>query len=106
MADTPARLKVLVVDDEPRSSTPWPPRCATRASRCARRRSAGPRWPRSSSSPPDLIVLDVMLPDLDGLEVTRRLRSDGVRTPVLFLTASDARRGQGERPHASAATTT
>ena len=39
---------------------------------------------------PDLIVLDVMLPDLDGLEVTRRLRSDGVRVPVLFLTARDA----------------
>ena len=37
----------------------------------------------------DLIVLDVMLPDLDGLEVTRRLRADGVRTPVLFLTARD-----------------
>jgi two-component system, OmpR family, response regulator len=40
--------------------------------------------------PPDLIVLDVMLPDLDGLEVTRRLRADGVRTPVLFLTARDS----------------
>ena len=39
---------------------------------------------------PDLIVLDVMLPDLDGLEVTRRLRSDGLRVPVLFLTARDA----------------
>jgi len=39
---------------------------------------------------PELIVLDIMLPDLDGLEVTRRLRSDGIRTPVLFLTARDA----------------
>jgi len=39
---------------------------------------------------PDLIVLDVMLPDLDGLEVTRRLRLDGLRVPVLFLTARDA----------------
>jgi two-component system OmpR family response regulator len=39
--------------------------------------------------PPDLIVLDVMLPDLDGLEVTRRLRQDGLRVPVLFLTARD-----------------
>jgi two-component system OmpR family response regulator len=39
---------------------------------------------------PDLMVLDVMLPDLDGLEVTRRLRRDGVRVPVLFLTARDA----------------
>jgi two-component system, OmpR family, response regulator len=39
---------------------------------------------------PDLIVLDVMLPDLDGIEVTRRLRRDGLRVPVLFLTARDA----------------
>ena len=35
----------------------------------------------------DMIVLDVMLPDLDGLEVTRRIRSDGLDVPVLFLTA-------------------
>ncbi len=41
-------------------------------------------------SPPDLIVLDVMLPDLDGLEVTRRLRTDGVSVPILLLTARDA----------------
>ncbi len=39
---------------------------------------------------PDLVVLDVMLPDLDGLEVTRRLRADGIRVPILFLTAKDA----------------
>ncbi len=37
----------------------------------------------------DLILLDVMLPDLDGFEVCRRLRADGSRTPVLFLTAKD-----------------
>jgi len=39
---------------------------------------------------PDLIVLDVMLPDLDGFDVCQRLRSAGDRTPVLFLTARDA----------------
>ena len=39
---------------------------------------------------PDAIVLDVMLPDLDGFEVCRRLRAEGARTPVLFLTARDA----------------
>ncbi|HZU73788.1 MAG TPA: response regulator transcription factor [Acidimicrobiales bacterium] len=39
---------------------------------------------------PDAVVLDIMLPDLDGIEVTRRLRSDGIRVPVLFLTAKDA----------------
>ncbi|HUZ09984.1 MAG TPA: response regulator transcription factor [Acidimicrobiales bacterium] len=38
---------------------------------------------------PDLVVLDVMLPDLDGFEVTRRLREDGLKVPVLFLTAKD-----------------
>jgi two-component system OmpR family response regulator len=39
---------------------------------------------------PDLLVLDVMLPDLDGFEVIRRLRESGIRTPVVFLTARDA----------------
>ncbi|WP_075730942.1 response regulator transcription factor [Streptomyces acidiscabies] len=38
-------------------------------------------------SRPDLVLLDIMLPDLDGIEVTRGLRASGVRTPVLFLTA-------------------
>ncbi|RVX42676.1 two-component system OmpR family response regulator [Nonomuraea polychroma] len=39
---------------------------------------------------PELIILDVMLPDLDGFEVIRRLRSGGDRTPVLFLTARES----------------
>ena len=38
---------------------------------------------------PDLIVLDVMLPDMDGFTVTRRLRDAGILVPVLFLTARD-----------------
>ena len=38
---------------------------------------------------PDLIVLDVMLPDIDGFTVTRRIRQAGVVAPVLFLTARD-----------------
>ena len=38
---------------------------------------------------PDLVVLDVMMPDLDGFEVCRRLRDDRVRTPIVFLTARD-----------------
>jgi len=39
---------------------------------------------------PDVLVLDVMLPDGDGIELCRRLRAEGVRAPVLFLTARDA----------------
>ena len=38
---------------------------------------------------PDLVVLDVMMPELDGFEVVRRLRGEGTRVPVLFLTAKD-----------------
>lgn len=39
---------------------------------------------------PDAIVLDVMLPDIDGVEVLRRVRADTPEVPVLFLTARDA----------------
>jgi two-component system OmpR family response regulator len=44
----------------------------------------------ASEAAPDLIVLDVMMPDLDGFEVCRRLRTEGSRVPVVFLTARDA----------------
>src|SRR5437763_16562773 len=40
--------------------------------------------------PPDLIVLDVMLPDTDGFDLIRRLRGGGARIAVVFLTARDA----------------
>ena len=39
---------------------------------------------------PDIIVLDIMLPDFDGLEVMRRIRADNTDVPVLFLTAKDS----------------
>jgi two-component system OmpR family response regulator len=39
---------------------------------------------------PDAAVLDMMLPDFDGLQVMQRIRADGNSTPVLFLTAKDA----------------
>jgi two-component system OmpR family response regulator len=43
---------------------------------------------------PGLVVLDVMLPDLDGIEVAGRLRRDGFKVPVLFLTAWDGLEGK------------
>ena len=38
---------------------------------------------------PDLIILDVMLPDMNGFSVTKRLRGAGFTAPILFLTAKD-----------------
>src|SRR5436190_18164532 len=45
---------------------------------------------RLSLSSPDAVVLDIGLPEIDGLEVTRRIRNAGDRTPILMLTARDA----------------
>ncbi len=82
--------RILVVDDEP-SITDAVATALTYEGFDVRSESTGRgALAAATAFRPDLIVLDIMLPDLDGLEVTRRLRSDGLRMPVLFLTARDA----------------
>jgi two-component system, OmpR family, response regulator len=85
-----AKPQVLVVDDEP--SIVDAVATTLRYEGFEVREATTGRTALASAQdlPPDLIVLDVMLPDLDGLEVTRRLRADGIRVPVLFLTARDS----------------
>ncbi|MGH3491905.1 MAG: response regulator transcription factor [Sciscionella sp.] len=87
-------MKVLVVDDE----------AAVRESICRSLRFEGYEVESAENgvqaldsamvSHPDVIVLDVMMPVLDGVEACRRLRAAGDRIPVLMLTA---RRGIGDR---------
>jgi two-component system, OmpR family, response regulator len=49
---------------------------------------------RAAGTAYDAIVLDVMLPGIDGFEVCRRLRDDGASVPILMVTARDAVRDQ------------
>jgi two-component system OmpR family response regulator len=83
-------MRVLVVEDEPK--------LAALVARALREeghpadvagRGEDALW-MAAAAPYDAIVLDVMLPDLDGFEVLRRLRERKTWTPVLMLTARDA----------------
>jgi two-component system OmpR family response regulator len=89
-ANSEGQRRILVVDDEP--SITDAVATSLRYEGFAVDVSSTGRAALASAqeSPPDLVVLDIMLPDLDGLEVTRRLRADGIQVPILFLTARDA----------------
>ncbi len=84
------RHRVLVVDDEPSIVDAVATSLRYEGYDVEEATSGRAALVAAQERPPDMIVLDVMLPDLDGLEVTRRLRSDGIRAPVLFLTARDS----------------
>jgi two-component system OmpR family response regulator len=90
MHEAGPRYEVLVVDDEP--SIVDAVATALRYEGFEVREATTGRAALAAvdHSAPDMIVLDVMLPDLDGIEVTRRIRADGKRVPLLFLTARDS----------------
>jgi two-component system, OmpR family, response regulator len=87
-AETPHRI--LVVDDEPSIVDAVATALRYEGFEVHQATTGREALAAVQDDPPDLIVLDIMLPDLDGLEVTRRLRFDGIMVPVLFLTAKDA----------------
>lgn len=83
-------MRVLVVEDDPKLS-----RLITRGLReegyAVDACDTGPAAVANAAvNPYDAVVLDVMLPGMDGFEVVRTLRSRDIRTPVLMLTARDA----------------
>src|SRR5438093_8735275 len=87
---TNGTAKILVVDDE--SSIVDAVATALRYEGFEVREAGTGRGAMSAvvEFDPDLIVLDWMLPDLEGIEVGRRLRERGFKTAILFLTAKDA----------------
>ena len=90
MANGSGRRRVLVVDDEPSIVDAVATSLRYEGFEVEEAATGRAALAAAQERAPDLIVLDVMLPDLDGIEVTRRLRADGIRVPVLFLTARDA----------------
>ena len=90
VTDSP-EARLLIVEDEPNIlELLSAAACGSPGSRWPRRATGRRRRRRRSAAPPDLLVLDVMLPDLDGFDVVRRLRGGGSARPVVFLTARDA----------------
>ncbi|HEX3907629.1 MAG TPA: response regulator transcription factor [Mycobacteriales bacterium] len=85
---TEARL--LVVDDEPNILELLSASLRFAGFEVATATNGADALAVASSFAPDLLVLDVMMPGMDGFELVRRLRGDGSQTPVLFLTARDA----------------
>jgi len=89
MAEGDPIPKVLVVDDEPNIRELV--QVALKFHGCAVTTGATGKdaLQLAATADPDLIVLDVMLPDIDGFEVCRRLRASDNDVPVIFLTARD-----------------
>ncbi|GGK00717.1 DNA-binding response regulator [Pilimelia anulata] len=85
-----AGTRVLVVDDEPNISALLSATLRLIQFEVRVAETGNEALIAAEEFDPDLVVLDVMLPDLDGFQVARRLRQAGHATPVLFLTARDA----------------
>jgi two-component system response regulator MprA len=83
-------VKVLVVDDEPAVRAALQRALALERHDVELAEDGQQALDALAEATVDAIILDVMMPRVDGLEVCRRLRAAGDRTPVLMLTARDA----------------
>lgn len=88
---TAQRARLLLVDDEP-SIRETVSRYLGHLGFAVRTAETGVQALRAAAETlPELVLLDVMLPDADGFELLGRLRADGLAVPVVFLTARDTR---------------
>jgi two-component system OmpR family response regulator len=89
MQPAPGNAHVLVVDDEPSITDLLATALRYMGYQVTTASTGFAALDAASSSAPDLVVLDVMLPDIDGFEVCRRLREARDFVPVIFLSARD-----------------
>jgi two-component system response regulator MprA len=83
-------VRILVVDDEPSVRDALDRALRLDGYRVRLAHDGREALDALADEPPDAVVLDVLMPEPDGLEVCRRIRAAGDRTPVLLLTARDA----------------
>jgi two-component system, OmpR family, response regulator MprA len=81
--------RILVVDDEPAVQQALSRALTLERYQVAAAADGGEALEMLGLTPYDAVILDVSMPQVDGLEVCRRLRESGDRTPVLMLTARD-----------------
>ena len=86
----PGAERVLVVDDDPPLRRMLERTLTAEGFAVTVAADGGAALVAAERSAPDVIVLDVAMPAIDGLSVCRRLRSKGLPTPILMLTARDA----------------
>ena len=89
MAEGVSNPKVLVIDDEPNIRELVQVALNFHGCSVATGASGEDALQLAQAFDPDLIVLDVLLPDIDGFEVCRRLRANDNEVPIIFLTARD-----------------
>src|SRR5918999_3353186 len=83
-------MRILVVDDEPAVREAVERALRLEGHDVALAADGGQALDALKAWPPDAVVLDVLMPRVDGIEACRRMRLSGDRTPVLMLTARDA----------------
>jgi two-component system KDP operon response regulator KdpE len=81
--------RVLLVDDEPSILKTMAPLLRSRGYHVETAATGREAIERFEQDPPNLVILDLMLPDIDGLEVCRRIRARG-DTPIIILSAREA----------------
>ncbi|MFI2279362.1 response regulator transcription factor [Nocardia beijingensis] len=89
MTGTRPEARVLIVDDEPMIIELLAVSLRFQGFEVATALSGTEALDRARAFRPDALILDVMMPGMDGFGMLRRLRADGVSAPVLFLTARD-----------------
>jgi len=82
-------LKVLVVDDEPNIRDLLSASLRFQGHQVLTAANGNEAINKIVDSQPDIVLLDVMLPDISGFGVTKKIRSLGIEVPILFLTARD-----------------